>query len=140
MSIWIENKLAPHSYEKTLLGAERIAGEQLVIWVEGSNFPFTVKHKMFGICGGAINTNCGIEFNKEELQYILDNMKEGATLKIAACNSLYLNKSNLQYSNHSKTVQDEFKYDNDLVQIADNSFAPSTHPKVLELKNKNNDL
>ena len=118
MSIWIKDsdppRLAKHSYEKTLIASEISRQEAIVAWVDGSKFNFKVKHKCFGMVGGAINTNTGISFTKDELLYIANNMKDGAIFKIAACNSLYLSK-----------MDDEFKNDNNMVQTGPNQFSPS---------------
>ena len=131
MSIWIKNKegksvLAPHSYERTLVAAKKVGGENLIIWIEGTNIElsFEKNPKSFGIVGGAINTNSGVGFTKEMLLEIASKMKEGAILKVAACNSLYLTKDDLKYSSHDKTVYDEFAESNNMIQVGDNSFKP----------------
>ncbi len=155
MSIWIKNKkgeakLAPHSYEKTLV-AYSTAGynEKLVIWLEGTNTELSfhtnhlgnkqyIPNSMFSICGGPIGTNAGIQFTKEQLQEIVDSMKDGAKLKIAACNFLNIRSSDSKYGNCDKTVEESFTLDNNMIQVGDNSFAPID--KVKEwLKDKPND-
>ena len=126
MSIWKNNKLVPHDYERTLIVARKVMSEQLIIWVEGTNMELTFKNfNPFGVVGGAINTNTGVGFTKEMLLEIANKMKEGAILKIAACNSLYLTKEDLKYSNQDYTVEEKFAGENDMIQIGDNSFAPS---------------
>ncbi len=127
MSIWKNSKLLPHSYEKTLISIMNRGGEQLIIWLEGTKtkLSFPLNFRPFGICGGSINTNAGVSFTKEELLEIANSMKEGAMLKIAACNSLYITKKDLEYSHSQKTtVEDDFKKDNLMIQIGDNSFTP----------------
>lgn len=141
MSIWIKNQkgesvLAPHSYEKTIVADHVSFGEKLLIWLEGVNakFSFHTEHygnknyivnSEFRICGGAINTNAGIKLTKNQLQEIVDSMKEGATLNIAACNSLYLTKDDLKYSQQTETVEESFNKDNNMIQISGSSFAPT---------------
>lgn len=118
MSIWIKNsnppRLAKHSYEKTLIAEDIVRGEAIIAWVDGSKFDFKVKHRCFGMVGENINTNTGINFTKDELLHIANNMKEGALFKIAACNSLYLSG-----------VHDDFMKDNNMVQTGANQFSPS---------------
>jgi len=70
MSIYIknekgENVLAPHSYEKTLLGLVN-----LVCWIEGTNtqLSFSTNNRCFGIAGGSLWTNNGIRLTKEDLE------------------------------------------------------------------------
>jgi len=124
MSIWIKDgdstKLAPHEYERTLIGAISRNSEELIMWVEGSNFEYKIKSFDFGICGGNINTNAGINFTKKELQHIVRNMKEGAIFKVAACNSLSISG-----------VVEDFKKSNNMVQTGHCSFAPSEVAKTL---------
>lgn len=136
MSIWINNgELAEHSYEKTLVATNSSMGEKLIIWLDGTNteLSFHVEHygekhyipnSQFGICGGAINTNAGISFTKDQLLEIANKMKEGATLKIAACNALYLTKKDLKYSQCDKTVEEWFTEDNNMIKCGKASFRP----------------
>lgn len=125
MSIWINNKLAPHSYEKTLISLRKAREEQLIVWIEGTNCTLSFSKGLdgpnpFGMVGGSINTNTGVSFTKEMLQEIVDNMKQGATLKIAACNHLITTRYN-----NDKTVFEEFEYDNSMRQIGDYTFQPT---------------
>jgi hypothetical protein len=133
MSIWINQKLASHNYEKTLVAASKNGGDNLIIWIDGTKTELSFHKKdngdinpnPFGMCDGAINTNAGVGFTKEMLLEIANKMKDGAILKVAACNKLNLND-----------VSTEFNHDNDMVQIGDYTFAPSNHPDVIKLKAK----
>lgn len=136
MSIWMKNgELAEHSYEKTLVASNKSMSEKLIIWIDGTNteLSFHKKHcgkkhyiinSEFGICGGAINTNAGISFTKEQLLEIANKMKEGATLKIAACNVLCLTQEDLKYCQCEQTVEQSFATDNNMIKCGSNSFKP----------------
>jgi hypothetical protein len=119
MSIWMPMEkgktpeLEDHSYERTLIGGDCIGSEKLVIWIEGTNIDFDPHDKDFGICGGAIGTNCGIELSKKELGRIYRAMKRGAKLKIAACN----------YINFHKMKKD-FEESNNMIKTGLNQFSP----------------
>lgn len=114
MSIWINGELAPHNYERTLISAEDGHYDHSIAWVEGSNFEIPKKlGSRFGIAGGNIGTNSGISFTKEELLFIASNLKEGATLKFAACNHLDI-----------LGVKRDFEKSNNMVKIGPYSFSP----------------
>lgn len=126
MSIWIEKDgkqvMAPYSYKKTLVAAQNCGFDNTIMWLEGVDFKMKSRVNHFGTVGGAINTNTGIELTRENLKEILEALPEKGVLKVCGCNSLYLTKQDLKYSNHTKTVQDEFDIDNNMEQITDNSF------------------
>ena len=129
MSIWKNGELLEHAYEKTLVATNGT----LIIWLDGTNtkLDFHKEHcgkkhyilkSEFGMCGGSINTNSGISLTKEHLLEIANKMKEGATLKIAACDALYLTKESLKYSQCNETVEESFEKDNSMVKCGGNSF------------------
>lgn len=127
MSIWKKGKLVAHNYEKTIIAVMNRGGEHLLIWLEGTKIKlsFSINPNPFGICAGAINTNAGVGFTKEQLLETANSMKEGTILKIAACNSLYITKEDCEYSHSQKeTVEEVFNKDNLMIQISDNSFTP----------------
>lgn len=118
MSIWIDGELAEHSYEKTFIVSRTALGvEQLIIWIEGTNMDLSFKDKIqeFGMVGGNINTNTGVIFTKDMLLEIASKMKEGAEMRIAACNELSI-----------KEVKDDFEKDNDMIKIDKYSFKPKS--------------
>jgi len=135
MSIWINENLAPYNYEKTLVTARKSNGDNLIVWIEGTKTELSFHNKnnknnknviQFSMCGKSINTDAGIGFTKEMLLEIANKMKDGAILKIAACNKLNLDN-----------VSNEFEKDNDMVQLDDYTFVPSNHPLA---KNKLNNF
>lgn len=118
MSIWITNEdgsteLAEHSYERTLIGGCDRTFDATVAWVEGSNFEWDCKLFDFGIAGGNISTNSGLEFTKEDLLYIAENMKEGAKFKVAGCNHLNI-----------AGVRNDFEESNNMVKTGPCQFSP----------------
>lgn len=117
------SELPEHHYERTLVASSIAMEERLVIWVEGTNMKlsFNAENYGFGIAGGPVGTNTGISFTKEQLLEIAGKMKEGAKLKVAACN--YLNIPELlrgfeRYNNMVKCGPHEFKpKDNKLKEL-----------------------
>ena len=125
MSIWIKDKnnnqcLAPHSYEKTLLGLGR-----LVCWIEGTNTKISerIGKRGFGIAGSPIWTNYGILFTKSDLEELVSKMKDGAELRIAYPDQ-YISTNNSRYKEEI-TIEESFTKDNDMIQTGPNRFSPS---------------
>ena len=125
MSIWIKDKdnkpcLAPHSYEKTLLGLGN-----LVCWIEGTNTKISerVGKRGFGIAGSPIWTNYGILFTKSDLEELVSKMNDGAELRIAYPDQ-YVSTNNKRYGEEI-TIEESFAKDNDMIQVGPSSFAPS---------------
>lgn len=129
MSIWINNKLAPYSYKKSLLGLSR-----LVCWIEGTeNVKFNTDSGInhFGIAGGPIWTNYGIKFTREELQDLVNQMNPKSELCIAYPDQ-YVSTNYNRYRDE-KTIEEVFAEDNDMVQVGSSTFAPSSNlEKLLE--------
>jgi len=126
-------ELPEHYYEKTLVAAAAVANERLVIWLDGTNTELSfhkehlgnkryIPNAGFRIAGGPIGTNAGVSFTKEQLLEIAGKMKEGATLKIAACNHLNLSQ-----------VERDFAKDNNMVKCGPHAFKPSTSNDFKEL-------
>lgn len=117
------SELPEHHYERTLVASSVADDERLVIWVEGANMKlsFNTENNGFGIAGGPVGTNTGISFTKEQLLEIAGKMKEGAKLKIAACNYLDI-----------KQVERDFAKYNNMVKCGPNEFKPKDN-KLKEL-------
>ena len=114
MGIYINNELVEHSYEKTLIAAKNGIFDKTIIWIEGTHAPELIRPRRgFGIAGGPYETNSGIAFSKEELLEIANAMKEGATLRIAGCNNLEIEK-----------VKIEFEKSNNMEKCGRNQFRP----------------
>lgn len=135
MSIWINNKLAPYSYERSLLGLDN-----LVVWVEGTkDIKFSTQGKGFAIAGGSIWTNHGIQLTKEQLLDLANQMNKGSILKICYPDQYVSTRRNPQKG--EKPIEDVFEESNKMIQISDNGFMPidkvkenidKVHPKYLE--------
>jgi hypothetical protein len=126
------SELPEHYYEKTLVASAIAWDERLIIWLDGTNteLSFHTEHRGnkryilnsgFGIAGGPIGTNAGVSFTKEQLLEIAGKMKEGAKLKIAACNQLDI-----------KQVERDFAKDNNMVKCGPHEFRPKDN-KLKEL-------
>ena len=136
MSIWINNKLAPYNYERSLLGLSR-----LVVWVEGTkNIKFSTDGKGFAIAGGPVWTNHGIILTKEDLFNLANQMNDKSELRICYPDQ-YVSTRRSPYGNE-KPIEDVFEESNQMVQVSDNAFMPmnkvkehieQVHPDYLEL-------
>jgi len=134
MSIYIKDGekrvLAPYSYKKTLLEAGTCFADSTIAWLEGVDMQMKSPITGFSSCGGAINTNTGIIFTRENLQEILDNLPEGGVLKVAGCNKLVLSEKD-KYSKSDKTVKESFDQDNIMVQCNETTFAPGEEARQM---------
>jgi len=133
MSIYItkdgKRGLAPYSYKKTLLKAGSCFADATIAWLEGADIQMKSDITGFSSCGGAINTNTGIIFTRENLQEILDNLPEGGVLKVAGCNKLVLSEGD-KYNKSDKTVKESFAHDNIMVQCNATTFAPGEESRA----------
>ena len=135
MSIWIKNKLAPYNYERSLLGLSN-----LVVWVEGTKgIKFSTQGKGFGIAGGPVWTNYGIQLTKEQLLDLANQMNDGSILKICYPDQ-YISTRKKPYRDE-KPIEDVFEESNKMIQVSDNGFMPidkvkenidKVHPDYLE--------
>jgi hypothetical protein len=118
MSIYIKDKLAPYSYERSFLGVEGLAA-----WVEGTKgIEFSILGKGFTMIGSFVGTNNGVRFTKEELLNLANQMNDHSELRICFPDH-YISTRNKPYMN-KKTIEDVFEESNNMIQISDDSFAP----------------
>jgi hypothetical protein len=107
-------------YKKALVKKNTGCCDSVVIWLEGvdqQNYnDANVGHiSGFGIAGYPIWTNSGIEFNKEQLQKIIDLMPEDAILRVAGLTH------RIPVDN---PIEGYFEKQNGMVRVGCNKFAP----------------